>query len=257
MATSRILRIFKSVNTTAWVYTRQRGCLETITFRLTCRITNFTVSKIQKFIHCANIQLVYKRFKIFKNSNKNSNSYFYKMTEIQLPLPMNGLPSYEDSTLPSYGEAIKLPSDYIKCPNDTYRLFTATKSDSPTPWTITETVTTAPGTPPSGRNRVHPDTTIDIDDEEEDSKYKCRRRLWILLIMLCIMGCFVLIIILWLQFCFHCLYRSGLCGLEIEGRKRPILAQSWSCWSRHSICNILHYISRLQFINTLSKFIFE
>ena len=146
------------------------------------------------------MQLVYKclKIKIFKNSNKNSNTYFNKMTEIQLSLPMNGLPSYEESVLPSYGEAIKLPSDYIKCPNDTYRLFTATKSDSPTPWTITETVTTAPGTPPppSGRNRVHPDTTIDIDDEEEDSKDKCRRRLWILLIMLCITGCFVLIIIL-------------------------------------------------------------
>ena len=114
------------------------------------------------------------------------------MTEIQLPLPMDGLPSYEDSALPSYGEAIKLPSDYIKCPNDTYRLFTATKSDSPTPWTITEMVTTAPGTrpPPSGRNRVHPDTTIDIDDEEEDPKDQFRRRLWILLIMLCILGCF-------------------------------------------------------------------
>ena len=91
------------------------------------------------------------------------------MTEIQLLLPINGLPSYEDSALPSYGEAIKLPSDYIKGPNDTYRLFTATISDSPTPWTITEMVTTAPGspTPPSGRNRVHPDTTIDIDGEVE------------------------------------------------------------------------------------------
>ena len=144
------------------------------------------------------MQLVYKRLDFFKNSNKNSNSYFFKMTEIQLPLPMDGLPSYEDSALPSYGEAIKLPSDYIKCPNDTYRLFTATKSDSPTPWTITEMVTTAPGTrpPPSGRNRVHPDTTIDIDDEEEDPKDKCRPRLWILLIMLCILGCFGLLIFL-------------------------------------------------------------
>ena len=112
------------------------------------------------------------------------------MTEIQLPLPLSELPSYEDSALPSYGEAIKLPSDYIKCPNDTYRLFTATKSDSPTPWTITEMVTTAPGTPPppSGRNRVHPDTTIDIDHEEEDSKDKCRRRIWILLIFLGLIG---------------------------------------------------------------------
>ena len=112
------------------------------------------------------------------------------MTEIQLPLPMNGLPSYEDSTLPTYGEAIKLPSDYIKCPNDTYRLFTATKSDSPTPWTITEMVTTAPGTPPrvrqpppSGRNRVHPDSTIDIDGEVEGSKDKCNLWLWIPMIM--------------------------------------------------------------------------
>ena len=106
------------------------------------------------------------------------------MTEIQLSLPMNGLPSYEDSTLPSYGEAIKLPSDYIKCPNDTYRLFTATKSDSPTPWTITEMITTAPGTPPppSGRNRVHPDTTIDIDGEVEGSEDKCNLWLWISMI---------------------------------------------------------------------------
>ena len=144
------------------------------------------------------MQLVYKRLDFFKNSNKNSNSYFFKMTEILLPLPIDGLPSYEDSALPSYGEAIKLPSDYIKCPNDTYRLFTATKSDSPTPWTITEMVTTAPGTipPPSGRNRVHPDTTIDIDDEEEDPKDKCRRRLWILLFMICILGCFGLLIFL-------------------------------------------------------------
>ena len=59
-------------------------------------------------------------------------------------------------------------------------------------------VTTAPGTipPPSGRNRVHPDTTIDIDDEEEDPKDKCRRRLWILLFMICILGCFGLLIFL-------------------------------------------------------------
>ena len=85
---------FQSVNATAWVYTRQRGCLETLTFRFTWQITNFTVSKIQKFIFCANIQLIYKHLKFFENSNQNSNRYFFtKPTEIQLPLPMNGLPS--------------------------------------------------------------------------------------------------------------------------------------------------------------------
>ena len=121
------------------------------------------------------------------------------MTEIQKSLPLNGSPSYEDSALPTYGETLKLPSDYIKCPNDTYRLFTATKSGSPVPWTITETITTAPGTPPSGRNRVHPDTTIDIDgdeedDDDEDPKDACRRRSWVILITLGIFGLFFLVI---------------------------------------------------------------
>ena len=51
-------------------------------------------------------------------------------------------------------------------------------------------VTTAPGTPPrvrqpppSGRNRVHPDSTIDIDGEVEGSKDKCNLWLWIPMIM--------------------------------------------------------------------------
>ena len=113
------------------------------------------------------------------------------MTEIQKSLPIAGLPSYEDSELPSYGEALKLPSDYIKCPNDTYRLFTASKSGSPTPWTITETITTAPGTPPPpppGRNRVHPDTIIEVDGEDgpidasNDSKDSKR---WLLFGLIC------------------------------------------------------------------------
>ena len=123
------------------------------------------------------------------------------MTEIQKSLPMTGLPSYEDSELPSYGEAIQIPSDYIKCPNDTYRLFTASKSGSPTPWTITESITTTPGTtpPPSGRNRVHPETTIDIDDEDDESidpKDECRHRIWITFILLILSSLFLLMIIL-------------------------------------------------------------
>ena len=136
-----------------------------------------------------------------KNSNEISNRYFCKMTKIHVAITNGWVAilwrlSESDSALPSYAEAIKLPSDYIKCPNDTYRLFTATRSDSPTPWTITEMVTTPPGTPshrppppPSGRNRVHPHTIIRIDHEEEDSADECEFRLWILLISLCILGC--------------------------------------------------------------------
>ena len=123
------------------------------------------------------------------------------MTEIPKSLPMTGLPSYKDSELPSYGEAIKLPSDYIKCPNDTYRLFTASKSGSPTPWTITETLTTAPGTPPPppGRNRVHPDTIIEVDGEDgpidasNDSKDFKR---WLWLGSICFSFCFLIFILI-------------------------------------------------------------
>ena len=126
------------------------------------------------------------------------------MTEIPKSLPMTELPSYEDTELPSYGEAITLPSDYIKCPNDTYRLFTASKSGSPTPWTITETITTAPGTPPppAGRNRVHPDTIIEVDGEDgptdasNDSKGLKR---WLLFGSICFSLCFLVFIL----FCFR------------------------------------------------------
>ena len=146
------------------------------------------------------------------------------MTEIQLPLPLSELPSYEHSALPSYGEAIKLPSDYIKCPNDTYRLFTATKSGSPTPWAITEMVTTAPGTPPppSGRNRVHPDTTIGIDDEEEYSKDKCRWRIWILLIFLGLIGCFSCLIFLSSWVPFSIIFKTSQSSMD-HGLKRLAL----------------------------------
>ena len=52
-----------------------------------------------------------------------------------------------------------------------------------------ETPSHRPPPPPTGRNRVHPQTIIRIDHGEEDSEDECEFRLWILLISLCILGC--------------------------------------------------------------------